>query len=263
MPWSPSLIVDGETPGVSKINSVFTDGRTYINDLDRQAIRRSALTVHQTPTIIPSDDVQVVEHYDTQAHSYADATFGVSLRYSALGTHGGSSSTGVYTGDRTLIGHPDATGSNPPEARLTFNSGTGWLVGNNGSDRVQGILLAFNVYVANVTDANATVGVMACLQFKHSGSATWWTMPKTERWVSRDDHKIAPTSTSESLAYDIPIRSWLGADQVTAVGGDPTTDKVTGVRAMCSLFSGTAGSAVLNLGSFRLSGIPLLTSLVS
>ncbi len=262
MSWSPSYIVDGSTPGVSNINTIFTSALTYINSLDRYALQRGAVNVDQSPKITPSGEPQVVSHFDTQSHAYADSVFGVSMRYTTYGAHDGTESAGVYTGDRAIIGHPDATLSNPPKAKITFNGGAGWNVGNTGTDLVQGILVAFNVDVVNIQDMNPTVFAMICLQFKHSGSGTWYTMPVTERIVSRDDHKINATDTSEGMWYDVPIRTFIGPAELTAAGGLVGTDRITDVRAMCSIGNGTAEAAILKLGSFRLSSIPILSSLV-
>lgn len=263
MPWSPEMLSDGETPGVTKINTLFTGFRTYVNGLDRDALKLGALNVDQTPTIIPTGNPVFVAHNDDNSHTYLDTTFTTSLRYTTHGANGGTETSGSYTGDRAIIGHPDVGGgSTPPKAKVTLNSGTGYLVGNNGSDKVSGILAFFNVDVVNIINSTTDCDAMVCLQFKHSGSATWWTLPKTERFVSKNDHKIISNAALEGMWVDVPIRTFIGADQVTAVGGTPATHRVTDIRAMCSLKNGIAGTAVLHLGSFRLSAVPLLAQVL-
>lgn len=258
MSWSPNFIEDGETPGVSNINTLFTGFRTYVNSLDRSALRLGALNVDQTPSIIKSGEPSVVEHNATDTHSYTDAIFGASIRYTTHGANGGTSTAGLYTGDRLIIGHPDQTNTAAaPAARITLNGGTGYLVGNNGTDKVSFILVMFNVDVVQIIDGSSECDAMVCLQFKHSGSGTWFTLPKTERFVSKNDHKHSPTDTLERVWVDVPIRTIIGVDQMTAVGGDPAVDEVVGVRAMCSLKDGSA-AAILYLGSYRLTAIPML-----
>lgn len=254
MSWAPSFLVDGQTPGVSTVNTIFTAASTYVNALDRYALRRGALNVHQTPSVIATQGASFpvsASHSGLGVHTYDKATAAGTITYTAFGTDGAT--------DRHLIGGPTAGSPITPSAAAQVSITPTQFVGNNGTDQTQLILVMFDLEVVDVTNSATAASVMACLQFQLDGAGTWYTMSKTERWSSRDDHKSSPTDSNEKMWYPIAIRTMIRASTVNAVA-DATANQVSGIRAMVS--SSSAAGAIIELGSYRLSAIPLLSSLV-
>lgn len=250
--WEPSFLVDGETPGATGVNSLFANARTTVNNLDRNALRRGAINRFCAPVVIPSGNPKVISWSGAGTHTYSDAAIGAAIRYTTFGANG--------TTDRTVIGSTGTGAVNPSDASVSFD-GTGYLLGGNGtgSGNVQWIFAMFNVDVYDIDDASPTVQAMVCLQYKCSASATWQTLAKTERFVSRDSHR----RSSEAIWCDIPIRTAITSTTLTNAGFNAATARVTGVRAVCSISGGTALGSVLHLGSYRLSAIPILSSMTA
>jgi len=263
MAWNPDFFSDGQQANLL-LNTTLTNARTYVNDLDRLALRRGAFNVDMTPSIIPSGGNLVVNHSPAGAnlHSYLAGTFLGSYNYTTYGADGGSTNGGdLGTGDRFLLGHPSQAGAAAaPACSITFPA-SGYKLANNSNSGVQGILLNANIEIADVQDANANIRVMFCFQFKIDTSATWWTIRVSERFVSRDDHKISATDTNEYMWYDVPLASLLTASVLQAESGaDPTAVFVTGARVMLSVVNANAVSGVF-LNRFRFSALPFLSSL--
>lgn len=246
MSWNPEYFPNGTTPGVAAINTIFTTGRNTVNDLSRTAVRRHALNVNQTPSIIPSNAPVVAEWSADDYHEYAEAVLGAAITYNAFSTNNAT--------DRTRIG--DSTGGTNPttECEVTCT----WGVFGSVMDF---IFASLNVCVVNVLDDASTVSVMVCLQYKTNADATWRTLGKTERFVDRNTHKISSNDANEYLWYDIPIKTLIMPETLTNHGLNPATAAVTGIRGMVSMLNPDAG-AKLRLGSFNLSAVPMRGSLV-
>ncbi len=258
--WEPEFLADGETPTASKINTIMSGARDYVNDLDRYALRRGAVNRIISPHIIPAGTPAVVQHSATSAHTYSDAVFLASLRYNAIGTNGGAASGVTNTGDRAVIGHNSSGGAVAADATISLNSGTGYTVDSDGSSSsmVKAIYCMFNCAVINVVDPSENVLVMMCLQYLNG--STWYTLPHTERWVDVKTRRLSPTTSTERVGVDVPIRTLITEEDTIERGSGNT---IQGVRAMVSLEDSTATNSVLHLGSFRLSVVPLLCSVTA
>ena len=247
--WQPDFIIDGETAGAAKINTIFNDARTTVNGFTRDNLRRGAFNRFLTPWIVPAGTPEVVAHKDTLAHTYDDSVFLASLRYSAFGADGGASSGSVNTGDRAVIGHNSCGGSSPPDASITsLNGGSGYSL--TASSEVNALYVMFNCNVINVDDADPDVAVMMCIQRQNS-LGNWFTVDRTERWLDVGSRRISPTTSTELVHADIPIRTLLTEEDAAGIHG---------IRAAVSLSGSTLGASVLRLGSFRLSVVPIRCS---
>jgi hypothetical protein len=178
----------------------------------------------------------------TATHTYSYTTFTTSLTYSGYGSPGGTGSAdSPPSGDRVVVGHPDAGGTVPDPAEFSLNGGTGYKLGFANGDRVTGILVMFNINVRNVVHNEVgDLYPMFCVQYKVSGDATWYTIPESERFLSRADHLISSVSTSELLDVDVPLATLITADTL-ADDGHLVTDEVVGVRIMLSVVNAAAG----------------------
>lgn len=251
--WAPSLLLDGATPGAAGIDTIFSEGRDAVNDLGRTSLRRGAVNRFMAPIVIPAGNPKVLAWNGPGTHTYSDAALGAAIRYTTFGADGST--------DRTVIGST-ATGTvNAPSATVTFD-GSGYLLGNNGSGaaKVGWILALFNVAFEDIVDPNGDVRGVFCLQYKTSASGTWQGIPKSERVLSLDNHRRS-SAAGDDLFLDVPLMAAITATTLTNDGFDPTTALVTGVRAVCSISGGTLNDSVLHLGSFRLSAVPILSTM--
>lgn len=235
MAWAPDFLEDGDTASAASINSRLLGAQSELNTIGRDNIRRGAINFDMAPRPSPFGPYTIGGGDDGE-HTYPRSTFGASLDYTTFGADGGSRLTGVYTGDRILVGHPDHGGASAtPEAVLTLNGGTGIRLGFGSGDLCTGLLVLFNANVKRVgfsAPAPAGLEVMFCIQYKSSGSATWFTVPSSERFVSRSDHVVDATSTTERMDIDVPIVCWLDDDNLDGDGLNPATMPVTHVAAL-------------------------------
>lgn len=261
--WNPEFPHDGETPGAISLNLIFSEARDFINDIDRNALRRGALNIDLAPPIFLGDHPVSVWHDGDASGAlvYDRATFGNSVVYTTHGANGGSDSVPTLgSGDRSIIGHPSSNAFAAPACQVNINNGAGALLDNNGTDRVQAILIFMNVEVKNIRNDAGSPGVMTCIQFRVNGAGTWYTIGKTEHIANRNSHKIVENSAIEGMWYDLPTVTLLYAHNLTEKGLDPTTDLVSNIRGMTSI-NNPAAASILEINRYRLTAIPILGSL--
>lgn len=264
MTWNPTPLEDGDAATAASINDRLTGARDWINDLDGNAIRRGAFNRYHAGKLLPSATIaQLTASGDHGYMVYDRATFGVSMNYTALGTNDGTETAASYTGDRAIIGHPDAAAAGSPYsgglAKLTMPLG-GYRIGMDAGDRVCGILCRSNVQVRKMVRgaAGTNMEVMVCWQFRLNSAGTWWTIPETESFVSFTDHVISDTSAIELMDIDIPIANVLYPITVSAIAGGSSTDRVSHFRMMCSMVNSVAAGPASQLWIHRwnMSAIP-------
>jgi hypothetical protein len=251
--WLPSLLLDGDRPGALGINDIFNGGRDAVNAIARNDLRRGAVNRFLAPIVIPAGNPKALAWNGPGTHTYSDAALGAAIRYTTFGADGNT--------DRTLIGSSGTGAVNPPDAVVTFD-GAGYKVGNTGSGaaKIGWILALFNVALEDIVDPNDDVRAVFCLQYKCDASATWRGIAKSERVFSLDNHRRS-AAAGDDLFLDAPLMAAITATTLTSDGFDVNTARVTGVRAMCTISGGTAGNSVLHLGSFRLSAVPILSTM--
>jgi hypothetical protein len=257
MPWEPDFIEDGDAATAAQVNALLGGAETWVNDLGSGAMRRGAFNHFTSMSLVSLVSGPFTVVRDNGPHLYSRATFGGSLDYTTFGANNGSDTTAVYTGDRTLIGHPDSVGlgGNFP-ARLTFSDPV--KLGMDNGSRVGGLLLLCNVELERFAAGGATdLELMVCLQFKCTGNANWFTIDRTERFCHIPTH----VDSTERPYIDIPIVTVLTQVDLDAAGFDPSTDTVASVRAMLSLY-GSTGTSTVTLNRWRLTGLPLHCEMV-
>lgn len=259
----PVLIVDGDDANNASLDGVFTPLQDGINGVVGYGtnMRRGALGVAHAGKLFASEDPITVES-EGEYQTYDFATFGVSITYNAYGDDGGTETAASYTGDRAIAGHPDCAGYTGSLAKVTFTKVGGYKLGQSRGHLCASILILWNVELSKTTN-NAVAGmeVMTCLQFRTT-NGNWYTIDRTERFVSIDDHKIDTAQNAEIISYDIPIATQLVAADIVAQGLSPTTQLVTAVRAMVSLKGAAAGTS-FTIHRWKLTAGPLYTSEVA
>lgn len=259
MAWEPNFIEDGDAATAVRINNIMDDAEAWVNDIGPEGLRRGTFNHFFPP---PTGVMPTTGNYRVyESSSLARYTKGVflgSVTYTTYGADGGSSNAGdLGAGDRAVIGHVTARGiANPCQVSMP---GGGFKIGMGNGDRVAGILCTLNV---EVSDFNKGAGVptymwiMVCLQFRLNGAGTWYTIDSSERFCSMFDRKLTHSSTDEKVEIDIPVAAFITEAMVEAVG-TAATDKVSDVRAVCSMYSNTDNTSWFDLGQWFLSAIPV------
>lgn len=261
MAWAPDYLDDGDPANAGSVNDPLADGVAWVNGMGRAAFTRGAINyVQAAQPLSEYKTTGFTKEGDSGRHNYSRSVFGASLNYSAFGTDGGSDSSGVYTGDRTIVGHPDATGAySDGLAQLSMQAG-GVRVDMGGDDRCIGILVLFNVNVVRFFFPDAVdFEAMFCIQYKTLGDATWRTVSVSERFISLKDHVIEPDGV-ELVDIDVPIATLITKDTITSKGGTTASDPIMGIRAMMSLKDSVSG-AFITLDRWNLTALALHASL--
>lgn len=255
--WSDGTILTG-----TNMTDVFNSARLWIDSTEADGWRKGMFNHHQAAETmrVPGS---VCIGGDESSHTYDEATFGASLQYAAYGQDGGTDVNGnIGSGDRTIIGHPSATGYTGGKALLSWTGSSAFRVGmTNETDQtknVSAVEVLFNCEirdVSNPTPAESDVQVMFCIQYKHTGSTTWWTLDESERFYSIDNTRIS--TATDGLWIDASIRVLIDADIIDE-HGIPGTDELEGIRVMVSKYSSasTTGNVSIELGSWNLTAIP-------
>lgn len=259
MAWEPTFVEDGDSATALRINTALNDAEAWINDLGAAGIRRGAFNHFFPPPtgVLPTTSTWAV--YESSAVArYTKGTFLGSVTYTTYGADGGSSNAGdLGAGDRAVIGHVTARGvANPAQVSL---SGGGWRVGMNNGDRVGAVLCLLNVEIRDFFKGAGVptfMWVMVCLQFRLNGSGTWYTIDSSERFCSMFDRKLDHASTTEMVEIDLPVAAVITETMVDAVG-NPATDKVSDVRAVCSMWSNTDNTSWFELNQWNISVLPV------
>jgi hypothetical protein len=246
MPWSPDYLEDGEPVNASDINARLLDAQVALNGIDRSNVRRGAFNWDMVPR--PSTYGPYGIGNESPDHRYTDTIYGAQIAYATFGANN--------TTDRVVVGDALHGGtSSTPEATLDINGSTGVLLGE-AVFRVSAILVMFNVNVQRfVRNGVSNLAAMFCIQYKSSGSATWFTLPHSERFVSHDDHMQTPTAV-EAIDIDVPIAALITPDILTGDGLNVPTHTVTDVRACVSILNSAAGVEV-RLDRWYLSATPI------
>lgn len=247
MPWSPDYLEDGTPLTATDLNARLLDAQTALNDIDRSNIRRGAFNFDMVGE--PSTYGPYATGNESPDHRYTFTIYGAQIDYTTFGANN--------TTDRVVIGDSSHGGSSTtPEATLDINGSTGVLLGED-TFRVDCVLVMANVNILSfIRNGVADLAAMVCVQYKSSGSATWFTLPHTERFVSLDDHAIDPTDNNEDVDIDIPIATLITPDILTVDGLNVATHTLTDVRLCISLLNAAAGTEV-RLDRWYLSAIPL------
>ena len=263
MGWSPDYIEDGEDADAASMTDRFDDAKAWIDDIERDGIARGAFNHFQAHMVLTEEkQTGFTKAVDGGLHNYARAVFGTSFQYNAYGDDGGTMTSGSFTGDRIIVGHPDGTGIGTAVGNqaVLFIADGGLLVGMDNGDRCGGILVLFNVEVFDYTfgDSAGAVDIMFCVQYKLDSSATWFTVDESESFMSVNDHKIDPLDAGEDIEIDVPIVTLI-TEATVDENGNPATDKVQAIRVMFSVVNSQAGD-VLTLSRWNLSVLPMHAS---
>lgn len=263
MPWSPDYLEDGSSADASSVNTPLAGAQTWLQDITADGLRRGTFNRYHAGCLLTPNGAGYTVKSTSGVCTYTRAVFGASIDYAAYGTDGGSATGGdLGAGDRSILGHPSNTsGYAGPSALITF-PGSGIKVGVTNGSMCAGILLMLNAEIVNA-DINfgpspipVEAGIMCCFQYKLSGSATWYTLDRSERFMNVYDHVTGSGSMTEVMDLDIPITSFL-SEAVVEADGTASTDYVQQVRAMVSSFSFFAGSE-FTINRWRLTAVPLL-----
>lgn len=268
MTWNPTPIEDGDLADADSVNDQLDGASTSINDLTDVSLRRGAFNHFHATNLYPSGTPITISGDDGQM-VYTFGTFGVSVDYASWGASGGTETAASYTGDRAIVGHPDAAAAGTPYtgpmAKLTM-PGFGFKLGMAQGERVAGIELRSNVQIRKMVLGTAATGdleAMVCLQFQIDGAGSWHTIRRTESFVSFSDHVLDDTSATELLDIDVPIACFMDGADITAAGGSIAVDRVTGFRMMTSIVNPSGAACALHIHRWRLSALPLHAKLES
>lgn len=248
MGWEPGRLTDGQLATWSSLDTLFSGAKTYIDDLDAEALVNGCFNEdHFASQGVLFDNFGTLESDDGD-HVYTQANFTTAMEYT---TAGGNNATRVPadnpgSNDRIVIGHADATGPYADGLAELLNSGAAVQLTDDGSN---GILVLFNI---NLKDALDLDHVFFCLQFQLD-SGSWYTIDSSERLVHLDSHVIGG-APDDHLNYDVSIVSLITRDAISDVGGDPDADTITGLRA-CVSGDSLGGDASIILNRYNLTGL--------
>ena len=257
MGWEPDFVEDGDSATAAATNALLDSAESWVNDIERAGIKRGAFNHFFPPVtgLLPATGTYTVDENLT-IQNYLESTFAPSMTYTTFGADGGSDSTGVYTGDRSILGHPDSGSLNPGMLTLP---GSGFRVGMDNGDRVGAILVMLNAELKDyVKGGTPTVlYVMFCLQFRLNGAGTWFTIDSSERFVDCLARKIDSADVTEDVAIDCPIACLITEAMVEAVG-TAASDLVSHIRAMTSIYRvGGTSATTVNIYHWNLTALPL------
>jgi len=240
MAWSPDYIDDGDDATAASVNSKFTTAQTWLEDIGSGGLRRGALNHHHAGQLLVNGSGSTI-YGDHGTHTYDGSVIGAPLQYNSFGENGSV--------DRTLVGSPVAYAG--PDAQITFSPNI--FVGQANGDHCAAIMVLFNCEVKSSTSGLASPdrnsAVVFCIQFQLDGAGTWWTLERTERFVSMEDLKFEG-GANEHLDFDVPIVTMITAADVDHFA-DSSTDRVSGVRAMVTTSNCDTDTIVI-LNRFRL-----------
>lgn len=247
------FVVDGQATTGTEITNLFRIPETIINDMDAESPRRGAFQEAHHGSLIKLGGASTPYVVGWQGqHTYSYTTFGAAVSYTPNTSFGADGST-----DRTTIGDPLATGGyvgagGPPIAVGPFSNGIALGMQSHVTyEDVLGILISLNVEVFTYELGNADT-IMFCLQFQTTSSPFWFTIDRSERFISVKD---LVHSSGSGVAVDVPIRTFLLQSDLTAKGL-ATNLPITGIRAMVSIVNGSPGDSV-TLRQVSLSAIPV------
>ena len=255
-----SLLEDGDDADAASMSDQFGAMESAVNSVVGYGInmRRgtfnkahaASLFIAEAPTTVSSEG---------QYQTYDFTTFGSSITYATFGADGGTETTLSYTGDRAIAGHPDCAGYTGSLAEVTF-AGVGYRVGQSKGEKTSGILVLWNVELSKTTNNSVTgLEFMTCIQIKVGTS--WYTIDRTERFLSIDDHKLDTSENDEIISYDVPISTIIVNSDFTALGLS-VNSRVLAVRAMVSMKGCVAGVS-FTLHRWTLTAGPIYTGEVS
>lgn len=252
MAWDLSYISDGSLAVASLLTSRFDNAKTYIDDLDLESMQRGCFRSDHFGDngLLYNDWSGGTMEHESGDHTYTLATFGVGVTYTTFGADTATRLPSTYVGDRTVIGHADASGPYSGGLSELLNSGgTGPLGNANGI--IAGVWAMFNCNLKDAVDCDA---VFFCLQAEMSNSS-WYTIERTERLFYIDGGFLA-SRASEHLNRDISIATLILPADITDFGGDVATDDITGLRACVSMLN-PVNDASVTLNRYNLSAISL------
>lgn len=253
--WDLDMLSDGQAGTAASLNVPLADALAAINDLENDTTRRGTFNHDHAPTVVAAALTSVdkfTKAVDGGIHIYPLATFGTDITYSAFGTDGGTMAAPLTGGARwTIIGHPSQTGPFVGSAARISYSNPGLTITDDGDVNALLVLLNCDLYDIHPNGDDCVVAV--CIQVLTTGSATWHTLPHTERFYSANDHVMVPATADEHLNLDMVIRTVITEDVLAAI---PATGGITDLRAMVSLVD-PAVDAILSLHRFTFTAIPL------
>lgn len=249
-------IEDGTVIGATTINGMLEDVRDAINGITVASLAIGTFSEWHAGLLLlsggASQPFQVDGHHGTHVYSYS--VFGTSLAYSSFGANGGTETTASYTGDRVIIGHPDATGpyvgAGGPLCKITFSSGV--RVSGASPDYCTGLLVSLDVEIVHYV-REACEEAMFCIQALVGG--TWYTVANSERFITLKDKQIA--SGTEDIGYIVSLRALIDTDTLSLDFGVATTSAIDGIRGMLSLVDAAAASDAITLNNWNMSFMAL------
>lgn len=265
MAWDPPVFVDGDTLA-TKLNQIWSSSATDLNAIGEDSIRDGCFQGGHGGGLCSF--LESVDSGSTiTVYNYLQSDYSGSLVYSSFGNSNGSDTlVNVGVGDRIIVGHYTTTTSGP-RASLTFSASepTGMDNASDPQYKQGGLLIMGDVALVqwDPGDYTATsVSLMLC--FRYRVSATWYTIPTSERfWRLRDFVFPYGTGTPEAndyLALPIGVRELLTKEVQAELEGVATSavGDVEEVQMMMALKAsgGTSGLEV-SLGNWNLTAIGL------
>jgi len=246
---TPSTNVEAGVNGIMSYGA--SEGALNFNHVDTLVIETGITDSTATNTLFISG---------SGTHTYpVSATF-----YANFGTDGAVDREVIGIGGGTYLGTD----------QLVFAFFPSFSLGMDEADRIAGILVLLNVVFETFDLAPSDTGnppsiwCMTCIQFSDTppiGPPTWFTIPRTERFMERRTGNWVGPSDVE-VYQDIPTRCLITAADLTDAGLDPTTDTIGAVRAMVSLYVhdlAGGGTPSIELNSCQMTIIPLHAELVT
>lgn len=206
MPYDWTRLTESTPLTANSLNDRFADVRNELNALESLCVAPRSMHREHLPTTVLDKGRAVIN--SATNHTYTNTTeqypgYGLSTGWKVINTNGS-----LGTGTPLLVTFA------PP---LDLSDTT--LYG--------GILVMANVHMITMTvSAGAgTAGLfgaqaMFALQFQISG--TWYTLARTERFVSPDTN--AERTSQLAVFKDVPIRTYLTYADVTGKGDERVTD---------------------------------------
>lgn len=231
MPYDWTRLTETTPITAGSLNLRFDGVRNEMNALEDLCVQPRALHRAHLPTsVLSKGRAEIISAVN---HTYTDVSepypgYGLGVGWRVINTNGS-----LGTGTALSITLPTA-------------------VNLSQQARYGGILVLANVHAITLIGALGTVGIygasaMFAIQYQISG--IWYTLGRTERFLSADTNEAG---TSQLVLFkDVPIRTYIKYADVQGKGNETVTD----IRMVTSINNASAGLKTLALRQGQITAI--------